>query len=757
MSLTSTQKRYPSHAGVALCVVIIASLAVRTSTAMAEPKNAAHAEREGCGYQTPEEVRAAIRTAVEAGQIHDPALRVLPKVAQRPAAPAGPRGGSEPTVMPADIFPYEDTAGVLLTNFTNGQLFDLMAAASNSLLAAHGDNFDFIGFFLNFAPNHTIGSAFYLGLENDTTGLGQGLFNDRPALGVAGVNLQGWVMMWNQASWGPTDTTMLVLGQEFEHRWALFLNPLLDGRSLQGTSGCGRSAHWNWKADGQGSGMEIREWVGSNPAVLGGDCAPGGFFFICFNSDIGDSPGGLGAVWSYPDLYLMGYVSPAEMDAGTSELRYMETSNCSSNYSGTISTFGSADIIATNGTRIPDSNDSQKDFRTGWIMLHQPGAPPTAGQLDNVVNILNRWSETWQWSSLNRGTVDNTLLLSFSISFPNGTPEILVPDQTTTLNVQTTNITGAPDTSSGLLHYAIDGGSESTAPLSFLGGNSFQGTIPAIACGSTIEYFVTIDAIGGGTIRGPAAAVFAVSYQSVFFNDDFETDAGWTISGDAVDGQWSRGIPVGGGDRGDPPTDYDGSGQCWLTDNVDGNTDVDTGTTILTSPVMDISSVGDPYVSYARWYSNATGAAPQEDVFVVEVSSNGGGAWTNLETVGPTISDPNSEVSGGWYVKLYRVADFVLVTNQFRIRFSASDLGAGSLIEAGVDALSILECAVPCPIHDGDFDGNLVTDGLDLKGFTDEIVAPSGDPDLVCAGDFNDSGAVDLGDVDGMVDLLLAP
>ena len=37
----------------------------------------------------------------------------------------------------------------------------------------------------------------------------------------------------------------------------MFLPPLADGRSLQGTAGCGRGSHWNWKVDGQASGMEI--------------------------------------------------------------------------------------------------------------------------------------------------------------------------------------------------------------------------------------------------------------------------------------------------------------------------------------------------------------------------------------------------------------------------------------------------------------------------------------------------------------------
>ena len=78
-------------------------------------------------------------------------------------------------------------------------------------------------------------------------------------------------MMWTSSNWnsgtsGSADFTMLVLGQEFEHRFAMFLFPLPGGRPMQGNgSSCGRGAHWNFRVDGQGSGMEIPAWVGSSP------------------------------------------------------------------------------------------------------------------------------------------------------------------------------------------------------------------------------------------------------------------------------------------------------------------------------------------------------------------------------------------------------------------------------------------------------------------------------------------------------------
>jgi len=394
-----------------LAAILCASvcLSARAQAPSSAPPASARFE---CGYQSPEQTLAAIRAAVAAGLIADPAMRPLPRVAPRAVFGGQQRGGGVPTVTTADIFPFEDSASLLLTNFTQGQLANLMAQATNALLAVEGDNFDFVGFFLNFAPTPPHGLSVYRGLENTVSGIGQGVFNARPALGVASNQLQGWVWMWTESDWAPDGRAMVLLAHEFEHHWAMFLNPLLDGRSLQGDdAGCGRMGHWNWKVDCQGGCMEIREWIGSNPAVIGGDCpgpgpGPGPF---CFNSDIGPSPTGLGAPWSYTDLYLMGYVSPAEMDAGNSELRYMENSTCNTAYNGPISTFSSADIIAANGPRIPDSISSPHDFRTAWIMIHLPGAPPTLGQLSNVVNILNLFSEVWNWGTLGRGTMDNTL------------------------------------------------------------------------------------------------------------------------------------------------------------------------------------------------------------------------------------------------------------------------------------------------------------------------------------------------------------
>lgn len=365
-----------------------------------------------CGYRSSEHWLTAIAESVARGEIPDPKNKPIVRVAPRAIA----QGSSEcvPTPTTADLFPFADSASVLRTNFSDGQLFNLMSQGANALVAEHGDNFDFIGFWVNFTPDHQLGAAFYLPVQNDVLGIGLAQFSNRTTFGLTGREIQGYVMMWNinDTIWAPGTTgesakfTRLVLGQEFEHRFALFLPNLLDGRQLQGNNGsCGRGAHWNWRVDGQGSGMDIREWILQEPATFGGNCVSFAGS-LCYNSDIDPD----NAVFSYTDLYLMGYVSPEEMDAGNSELRYMDNNRqCFSNYRGSVSNFSSADIIAAAGPRSPSSATSQKHFRTGWVMIHLPGSPPTPTQLGKAAAILEQHSADWNLGTLGRGTMNNSL------------------------------------------------------------------------------------------------------------------------------------------------------------------------------------------------------------------------------------------------------------------------------------------------------------------------------------------------------------
>jgi hypothetical protein len=166
-------------------------------------------------------------------------------------------------------------------------------------------------------------------------------------------------------------------------------------------------------------------------------------------------------------------------------------------------------------------------------------------------------------------------------------------------------------------------------------------------------------------------------------HDDFETDQGWTVWSHAslTGGKWKRGVPIGGGDRQDPATDYDGSGNCYLTENVDGNSDVDGGPTILTSPAFDLSGTTNPVLRYARYWGNDD---QDGDPMYVEISNDDGDSWILVETV--------TNAESQWFQNTAIITDYVtMLTDQMRVRFSVEDNPNDSIDEGGIDAFEVFE------------------------------------------------------------------
>ncbi len=299
--------------------------------------------------------------------------------------------------------------------------------------------------------------------------------------------------------------------------------------------------------------------------------------------------------------------------------------------------------------------------------------------------------------------------------YPEGRPTFSDPNDGAPIVVEIQSVAGILDADQPpLLHASIDGGAFATTPMTTGGEDRFTGTLPSAPCFATIDWYVSAQTTAGDTPTSPGGApantfdAFVATDTATVLEEDFESPVGYTVSGDPAGtdtGRWEVGIPAGGGDRGDPPADFDGSGRCYLTGNAPDNTDVDNGTTILTSPAFDMSAANVEYfLSYARWYSNDFGASPNADVFVVEISNDDGANWQELESVGPT----GPQVEGGWFHVSHNVAATIEPTAQMRVRFLASDLGAGSVIEAAIDALSIdtvdcedIDTTPPHILHDG--------------------------------------------------------
>lgn len=340
--------------------------------------------------------------------------------------------------------------------------------------------------------------------------------------------------------------------------------------------------------------------------------------------------------------------------------------------------------------------------------------------------------------------VDNTFIPApwLIMDFPDDTPQLLTPETPTTFNVSITSAYGGQIVpGSARLNYIVDGGSLLSTEMTSTGGDLFEAVIPGLACGNRVEYYVSVEEAVSGviTLPGPDRPLTAAAADgmTVIFEDNFELNTGWTVSGDAADGQWERGIPAGGGLRGDPPTDYNGNGWCYLTDNVEGNSDVDDGSTYLTSPQFSIPSDGFAMIHYARWYSNDFGNAPHADIFYVELSNNDGAFYFPAETVGPV-----EESSGGWYEASLWVDEIITPSSQMRLRFNASDLGNGSVVEAAVDDFYIYHFSCSSSgLYIADIDLPDWTEGLYYSQY---LIGGGGTGEITWADKYGDLGGTGL-------------
>jgi hypothetical protein len=69
----------------------------------------------------------------------------------------------------------------------------------------------------------------------------------------------------------------------------------------------------------------------------------------------------------------------------------------------------------------------------------------------------------------------------------------------------------------------------------------------------------------------------------------------------------------------------------------------------------------------------------------VEVSANAGATWTEIENT--------DTATPAWLLVDIEIASVVPVTSQFRVRFTAKDVGTGSITEAAVDDFTIYDVA----------------------------------------------------------------
>ncbi len=279
-----------------------------------------------------------------------------------------------------------------------------------------------------------------------------------------------------------------------------------------------------------------------------------------------------------------------------------------------------------------------------------------------------------------------------------GVPDQLAPDMPVGSTVQVSGIGAeSPTPGTGMLHVQLNGGGFTATPMTQTLPNVYAATLPAADCFDTVDFYFSVESTGG-TDNDPQLAPADFYSAEVFtgvdvlFADDLEANLGWGVGApddDATTGIWERVDPVGTSAQPEiDVTDDPGvfafvTGQGAVGGGL-GDNDVDGGKTTLFSPLIDLSS-GDARISYYRWDNNTAGAEPGADIFEVDISNDAGGPWSSVEVVGPGGPDN----SGGWVFHEFLVSDVVAPTGLMLMRFVASDEAGGSIVEAGIDELSV--------------------------------------------------------------------
>lgn len=254
------------------------------------------------------------------------------------------------------------------------------------------------------------------------------------------------------------------------------------------------------------------------------------------------------------------------------------------------------------------------------------------------------------------------------------------------------------------------------------GGFNFTGQIPAQTAGDIVEYYFRIyDMLSYPNLIFPLAygptvptiqanlpyqfGVGMTQRQSV----DFESTlpGTWTIGGvqgdNATAGLWVQEQPNGSflsSASGSIicQTDADhttGTGMCLVTGNAGAGissinaADVDNGTTTAMTEVFDLTGYTTPVVEYYRWYGNDLGSNRRNDLWNVQIRSEGSSIWKFV--------DRTYQSDYSWRRRIFKVSDY-LNSSKIQLRFIAADQvlsGVGqqgqSTVEAAVDDIFIYD------------------------------------------------------------------
>jgi hypothetical protein len=392
------------------------------------------------------------------------------------------------------------------------------------------------------------------------------------------------------------------------------------------------------------------------------------------------------------------------------------------------------------------------------------GQSTTGGSHDDRNNVeqvhvssppTGAWVVKIKGTAINSGTQGFALVVTGDVDSQGGpipllmsvasTPSLIPPATSESFDVTIKPGDDSILPASANLLYRYDAGAYQQVALTFISGEKWQATLPTVACADTPEFYVSVEGADTGIVTKPSDAPLttytsAVGVVITTAELDFETDPSWVLSGSPSAGAWVRAVPGNFGEA-DPPTDSDGSGQCYVT----GNTASEelNGISILTSPPYDASGPGT--LSYDYWvkvWGVGNGSTSGGDALTLEYATNAAGTnWALART--------HNTVQSVWNTSIIQIGPGGTIpsTPTLRLRFTGSESQFPTPFEAGIDNL-ILAAGVDCTDPggcDGDANADNIVDVNDISYVLFRL-GNSGTPGTV-DGDANADGIVDVNDI----------
>ncbi len=245
----------------------------------------------------------------------------------------------------------------------------------------HKDEYDFLVIYSNFdfqMPDAEA-AAYYLTVKNDTTGIGQQIFDNSEMFGSSG-KLQGTIDMGNVLNMDTSllepgfETTLDILSHEVLHRWGAHVK-FRDAAGQIDTSLLGKNNdHWSFLLDTDGSLLYGNDWQ---------DNGDGTFTSIAS-----------GKYYSPLDMYLMGFYDKSQVPPmlliDNADVDPARSSETGVTISGTPRYISIDDIIAAEGERIPGPSTSQKTFKSAFIFITTPNTFAEY-EIYGLETIRNEW------------------------------------------------------------------------------------------------------------------------------------------------------------------------------------------------------------------------------------------------------------------------------------------------------------------------------------------------------------------------------